>query len=67
MLSAKSSGAGCHVNWCFADDLAVVSDTEEEMQRRWLGWQIGMESKGLKVNTGEAGVMVSSRRNKSKH
>ena len=26
----------------FADDLAVETDTEEEMQRRWLGWQIGM-------------------------
>ena len=46
----------------FADDLAVVIDTEEEMQRRWHGWQIGMESKGLKVNTGKTEVMVSSRR-----
>ena len=46
----------------FADDLAVVTDTEEEMQRRCLGWQIGMESKGLKVNTTKTEVMVSSRR-----
>ena len=46
----------------FADDLAVVTDTEEEMQRRWLGWQIGMESKGLKVNIGKMEVMVSSRK-----
>ena len=46
----------------FADDLAVVTDTEEEMQRRWLGWQIGMESMGLKVNTWKTEVMVSSRR-----
>ena len=44
----------------FADDLAV--DTEEEMQRRWLGWQIGMQSTGLKVNTGKTEVMVSTRR-----
>ena len=44
----------------FADDLAVVTYTEEEMQRRWLDWQIGMESKGLKVNTGKMEVMVSS-------
>ena len=36
----------------FADDLAVVTYTEEEMQRRWLGWQIGVESKGLKDNIG---------------
>ena len=46
----------------FADDLAVVTDTDEEMQRRWLDWQIGMESKGLKVNIGKTEVMVSSRR-----
>ena len=29
----------------FADDLAVVSDTVEEMQKRRHGLQIGMESK----------------------
>ena len=46
----------------FADDLAVVTDTEEEMQRRLLGWQVGMERRGLKVNTGKTEVMVSSRR-----
>ena len=45
-----------------ADDLAVVTDTEEEMQRRWLGWHIEIESKGLKVNIGKTEVMVSSRR-----
>ena len=32
------------------------------MQRRWLDWRIGMESKGLKVNIGKTEVMVSSRR-----
>ena len=46
----------------FADNLAVVTDTEEEMQRSWLGWQIGMESKGLKGNIGKTEVMVSSRK-----
>ena len=44
------------------DVLAVVTDTEEEMLRRWLGWQIGMENKGLEVNTWKTEVMVSSRR-----
>ena len=44
----------------FADDLAVVTDTEEEMQRRWLDWQFVMESRGLKVNIGKMEVMVSS-------
>ena len=46
----------------FADDLTVVIDTEAEMQRRWLGWEIGMGSKGLKINNGKTDVMVSSRR-----
>ncbi|KAK2181317.1 hypothetical protein NP493_403g01021 [Ridgeia piscesae] len=40
----------------------AVTDTEKEMQKRWLGWQIGMESKGLKVNIGKTEVLVSSRR-----
>ena len=46
----------------FASDLAVITDTEEEVQRRWLGLQIGMENEGLKVNTGKTEMMVSSRR-----
>ena len=46
----------------FADDLAVATYTEEEMQRRWLDWQFGMESKGIKVNIRKTEVMVSSRR-----
>ncbi|GFS13671.1 RNA-directed DNA polymerase (reverse transcriptase) domain containing protein [Elysia marginata] len=45
----------------FADDLAIIADSEEELQRRWLKWQIGLESKGLKVNTGNTEVMVSGR------
>ena len=45
-----------------ADDLAVVTDIEEEMQKRWIDWQIGMESKGRKVNIRKTEVMVSSRR-----
>ena len=45
----------------FADDLAIIADSEEDLQRRWLKWQIGIESKGLKVNTGKTEVMVSGR------
>ena len=32
------------------------------MQRRWFDWQIGMMSRGLKVNIGKTEVMVSNRR-----
>ncbi|XP_047495893.1 uncharacterized protein LOC125043700 [Penaeus chinensis] len=46
----------------FADDLVVVTDSEEELQRRCLRRQIGMESKGLKVSTKKTEVMASSRR-----
>ena len=45
----------------FADDLAIIADSEEDLQRRWLKWQIGMESKGLKVNKGKTEVMVRGR------
>ncbi|GFR99752.1 RNA-directed DNA polymerase from mobile element jockey-like [Elysia marginata] len=45
----------------FADDLAIIADSEKELQRRWLKWQIGLESKGLKVNTGKTEVMVCGR------
>ena len=59
---SEESRCGLPRELLFTDDLAVVTDTEEEMQMRWLGWQIGMESKGLKVNIGKTEVMVSSRR-----
>ena len=45
----------------FADELAIIADSEEDLKRRWLKWQIGMESKGLKVITGKTEVMVSGR------
>ena len=62
MSSAKSSDEGLPSELLFVDDLAVVTDTEEEMQRRWPGWQIRVESKGLKVNIRKTEVMVSSSR-----
>ena len=45
----------------FADDLAIIADSEVDLQRRWLKWQIGMESKGLKVSTRKTEVMVNGR------
>ena len=45
----------------FADDLVLMADSEEELQEKWLRWQVGMERKGLKVNTGKTEVMVSSK------
>ena len=45
----------------FADDLALMADSETELQNKWSKWQVGMEGKGLKVNTSKTEVMVSTR------
>jgi len=34
----------------FADDLVIVAETEEELQRRYLAWKEKMEQSGLQVN-----------------
>ena len=44
----------------FADDLALIAESKEELQRKWLKWQNGLESKGQKVSTSTTEVMVSS-------
>ena len=56
--------AGLPWELLFADDLVIIAETEEELQRKWLGWQTGMASQGLKVNTGKTEVLVSSRERK---
>ena len=45
----------------FADDLAIIADTEEELQERYLEWKSSLERGGLKVNTSKTEVMISSR------
>lgn len=45
----------------FADDLAIIADTEEGLQQRYLIWKGNLERKGMKVNTQKTEVMVSSR------
>ena len=57
----EECGNGLPWELLFADDLAIIADSEEDLQRRWLKWQIEMESRGLKVNTGKTEVMVSGR------
>ena len=56
--------AGLPWELLYADDLAIIAETEEELQRKWLGWQTSMASQGLKVNTGKTEVLVSSRERK---
>jgi len=45
----------------FADDLVIVAETEEELQRRYLAWKEKMEQGGLQVNMSTTEGMVSSR------
>ena len=45
----------------YADDLAIMTDTKEELQERICEWQMVLESKGMKANSRKTEVMVSSR------
>ena len=49
----------------FADDLVIIAETQEELQRRWLKWEERMASQGLKVNTSKTEVLVSSTQRKN--
>ena len=49
----------------YADDLVITANTEEELQRRVLGWQECLESRGLKVNAGKTEVMVCAKQNET--
>ena len=35
----------------YADDLAIVAESEEELQERLIQWQENLENKGLRVNS----------------
>ena len=45
----------------YADDLAIVTESEEELQERLIQWQENLENKGLRVNSKKTEVMVSSK------
>ena len=42
----------------FADDLVLMSETTEELKKRFWNWENTLESKGLKANTRKTKVMV---------
>ena len=46
----------------YADDLAVIAETEEELIKRLNEWKDNMESKGMRVNMNETKVMISGER-----
>ena len=43
----------------YADDLVLMSVTMEDLKERFWNWKDALESKGLKVNTRKAKMMIS--------
>jgi len=48
----------------YADDLAVIAETEEELIKRLNEWKDNVESKGVRVNMNKTKVMISGERHK---
>ena len=46
----------------YADDLAVIAETEEKLIKRLNEWKDNVESKGMRVNMNKTKVMVSGER-----
>jgi len=46
----------------YADDMAVISETEEELIKRLNEWKENVENKGMRVNMNETKVMISGER-----
>jgi len=59
VLEALSSDLRVGLPWelLYADDLALLADSEEELRRKIMKWKEGLEAKGLKVNIGKTKVM----------
>jgi len=48
----------------YADDLAVIAETEEALIKRLNEWKDNVESKGVSVNMNKTKVMISGERQK---
>ena len=46
----------------YADDLAVIAETEEELIKKLNEWKGNVESKGIRVNMNKTKVMISGER-----
>ena len=60
VLEALSREFRAGVPWedLYADDLAIIADSQEECVRRLLIWKEAVEKKGLRVNAGMTKVMI---------
>ena len=48
---------GLPLELLYADDLALVADSKEELITKFTAWKAGLESKGLRVNVSKTKVM----------
>ena len=48
----------------YADDLAVIAETEEELLKRLTEWKDNVESKGMRASMNKTKVMISGERQK---
>ena len=48
----------------YADDLAMIAETEEELIKRLNEWKNNVESTGVRVNMNKTKVMISGERQK---
>jgi len=48
----------------YADDLAVIAETEEELIKRLNEWKDNVESIGMRVSMNKTKVMISGERQK---
>ena len=68
VMEAISRDASVALPWelLYADDLAVIAETEEELIKRLNEWKDNVESKSLRVNMNKTKVMISGERQKVK-
>jgi len=46
----------------YADDMAVIAETEKELTKRLNEWKDNVESKGMRVNMNKTKVVISGKR-----
>ena len=61
VLEALSRECRKGVPWelLYADDLVIIAESPEELERRYTAWKKSIECKGLRVNLGKTKVMIS--------
>ena len=56
---SRSFRTGCPFELLYADDLAIIARTKEELMDKLAKWKEEMEAKGLRVNLKKTKIMIS--------